>query len=137
MWAKRLEIYAKASLLVLRPILIDCSRYSDHLATLSDWDAHRIPPAITKAIKGISHSPVWMVELSVPSFFLPIREKLARSFFVLRESQELREILVVSYLPACPATLRFVLGEQKPIRSSHSSRQECMGTFLFGLARDE
>jgi hypothetical protein len=60
-WARRLEVYAKVNLLVLRPILIDCSAYSDHLTKLSDWNGNRVSPAIAKAIKGISHSSIWRV----------------------------------------------------------------------------
>ena len=76
LWAKRLEAYAKSHLLVLRPILLDCSRYSDHLAKLNDWDGHHIPRALVKAIKRISPSLMWVIELSVPELFSANRRKI-------------------------------------------------------------
>jgi hypothetical protein len=64
------------AVLVLRPILIDSSAYSNHLAKLCDWDGHRIPPAIVRTLKSISGSSIWMVELSVPELFSTNKRKI-------------------------------------------------------------
>lgn len=75
-WGRRLELYARQHLLVLRPILIDSSDYVRHLESVDDWDRNHIRQELLDALRRLPESKVWMVELSVPELFSANRRKL-------------------------------------------------------------
>jgi hypothetical protein len=76
-WRQRLDRYAQAHRLVLRPILITGADYARHLSEIRDWNGHRIDPKLVSSLKeNIISGHVWMIELSIPELFSANRRKI-------------------------------------------------------------
>jgi hypothetical protein len=103
-WEARLAAYAKAHRLVLRPILIDASDYPSHLASLSDWEGHKIETRLIEGLKNLGKEKLWMVELSVPELFSANRRKVGE--VLLRAERKVSTVrdfgsFLLARLPGC------------------------------------
>lgn len=79
-WRRRLEIYAKHSLIVIRPFLIKKNQYISHLTRLKSWDGDRELNKLEKygsVIKdNLPDQYYWMIELSIPELFSANKRKI-------------------------------------------------------------
>jgi hypothetical protein len=75
-WDRRLTEYAKANLLVLRPILIHTRDYVEHLAQIQDWEGQSIKESLIRDFKDMDDQKLWLVELSIPELFSANRRKV-------------------------------------------------------------
>lgn len=76
-WEKRLELYADAHLMVLRPILVTKDEYIRHLETISDWDNKQVYRYLLPLLrKFLTDEYYWLIELSLPELFSANRRKV-------------------------------------------------------------
>lgn len=79
-WKDRLVQYAEHHRLVVRPLLVRGSEYTEHLARVVDWDCRTIDQDWIdnlNCVQSLKENLVWLIELSIPELFSGNRRKLA------------------------------------------------------------
>ncbi len=79
-WKRRLEIYAKHSLIVIRPFLINKNQYISHLTRLKSWGGdnafNKLEEYGSVIEKSLPDQYFWMIELSIPELFSANKRKI-------------------------------------------------------------
>jgi hypothetical protein len=105
-WARRLVEHCRADQLVLRPILVEKSKYVTHLAAASDWSKEKLENAWIDALtKYLPEEKLWLVELSVPELFSTnlrkVGEILLRAETAVDPTKRDFSSFILARLPGC------------------------------------